>query len=161
LGIGRLLGALANGNIDFILVGGVAGAAHGAARATYDVDVVYSRTAENIERLVATLAPLQPYLRGAPPGLPFSWDALTVTAGLNFTLTTAVGDLDLLGQIVGGGSYQDLIAHTQRIHVFDIDCLVITLDKLIAVKRAAGRQKDIEAIAELEVIAEERNRRLP
>jgi hypothetical protein len=55
LGIDRLLGALANGNIDFILVGGVAAAAHGAARATCDVDVVYSRTAENIKRLVGAL----------------------------------------------------------------------------------------------------------
>jgi len=47
---------------DFILIGGLA-AVHGAACATYDVDVLYARTPENIERLVEALAPLQPYLR--------------------------------------------------------------------------------------------------
>ena len=93
---GAILRRLAEGHVDFIVVGGVAAAMHGAARATYDVDIVYSRTPENIARLVETLAPLQPYLRGAPPGLPFTWDTATVRRGLNFTLTTSLGDLDLL-----------------------------------------------------------------
>src|SRR5262249_30586722 len=147
---------LARSKVEFILVGGVAAAAHGAARATYDVDVVYSRSTDNIRRLVDALGPLQPSLRGAPPNLPFVFDVPTVTAGLNFTLTTTVGDIDLLGEIAGGGFYKDLTGHTQRIHVFDIDCDVLTLEKLIAVKRAAGRAKDLEAIAELEAIREER-----
>ncbi len=43
-------------------------------------------------------------LRGAPPGLPFTWNEQTIAAGLNFTLTTRLGDLDLLGDIPGGGS---------------------------------------------------------
>jgi len=55
---------------DFILIGGLATAVHGAARATYDVDILYARTLGNNERLVEALAMLQPYLRGAPPGLP-------------------------------------------------------------------------------------------
>jgi hypothetical protein len=38
-------------------------------------------------------------LRGAPPGLPFQWDERTIKAGLNFTLTSTVGDLDLLGEV--------------------------------------------------------------
>ena len=92
-----LLRALADGRVDFILVGGVAARAHGSARLTQDLDVVYARSAENIERLALALAPLAPYLRGAPPGLPFRIDAPTIRRGLNFTLTTALGDLDLLG----------------------------------------------------------------
>ena len=81
----RLLRVLATGGVDFIVVGGLAATIHGAARATYDVDVVYARTHDNLERLVAALAPLQPYLRGAPPGLPFSWSVETLAKGLNFT----------------------------------------------------------------------------
>jgi hypothetical protein len=50
---GGLLRALASAHVDFILVGGLAAAAHGAARATYDVDVVYARTRDNLTRLVA------------------------------------------------------------------------------------------------------------
>ena len=150
-----LLRSLAQHHVDFILVGGIAAAAHGSVRATYDLDVVYARSGDNITRIVTALRPLDPYLRGAPPGLPFSWDVETVERGLNFTLTTGLGSIDLLGEITGGGGYGDLLAHTQNVHVFDVDCLVLTLDKLIAVKRAAGRPKDLEVIAELEAIADE------
>jgi hypothetical protein len=73
----RLLRVLADSHTEFILVGGVAAAAHGSARATYDIDIVYARTRENVERLVSALRPLEPYLRGAPPGLPFSWESGT------------------------------------------------------------------------------------
>jgi len=72
-----------------------AATAHGSARLTVDLDVVYRRTSENIARLVSALAPLQPYLRGAPPGLPFDWSEVTIRKGLNFTLTTKLGALDL------------------------------------------------------------------
>jgi hypothetical protein len=123
---------------------------------TVDVDAVYRRTAENIERLVLALTPYHPYLRGAPRGLPFRWDAATVQRGLNFTLTTDIGDVDLLGEITGGGGYDQLVAATVGIRVFGIECRCLTLDKLIEVKRAAGRPKDFEAIAELEAIREHR-----
>src|SRR4051794_29008015 len=100
-------------------------------------------------RIVEALADLSPYLRGAPRGLPFLWDAETLARGLNFTLTCTVGDLDLLGEIVGGGKYQDLLSHTIVIQVFGIECRCLDLPTLIQVKRAAGRPKDQEAIAEL------------
>ncbi len=97
-----LLGALVGREVEFILVGGLAARAHGSARSTQDVDVVYGRSDENIERVVAALAPLEPSLRGAPPGLPFALDVVTVARGLNFTLTTTRGAIDLLGEITGG-----------------------------------------------------------
>jgi hypothetical protein len=78
--------------------------------------------------------------------------------GLSFTLTTALGDLDLFGEIIGGG-YDDLRADAAEIEVFGLRCLCLGLEKPIAVKRAAGRPKDLEAIAELEAILEERQRR--
>jgi len=65
-----LLKRLLTSKVEFILVGGLAANVHGSARATFDVDVVYRRTPENLDRLVRALAPVQPYLRGAPPGLP-------------------------------------------------------------------------------------------
>ncbi len=92
--------------IDCVIVGGLAATIHGSARLTQDVDFVYARTRANIDRLVAALRPHAPYLRGAPPGLPFDWSRATVERGLNFTLTTAIGDIDLLGEISGGGDYR-------------------------------------------------------
>lgn len=143
---------LASAGVDFIVIGGMAAAAHGSARSTLDLDVVYSRDRDNVRRLVACLAPHKPYLRGAPPGLPFVFDEQTVMHGLNFTLTTDIGDFDLLGEVVGGGTYEELLARTIEIDAFGVRCRYVTLDMLLALKRAAGRPKDLEAIAELELI---------
>jgi len=142
--------------VDFIVVGGLAASAHGAARVTYDLDVVYSRSADNLVRLAEALEAVDPYLRGAPPGLPFRWDAKTLRHGLNFTLTTSVGDIDLLGEITGGGRFEDLLPESLRVQAYGIECWCLGLEKLIQVKRAAGRPKDLEAIAELEALLEER-----
>jgi len=150
-----LVRALAKARVDFIIVGGVAAAAHGAARATYDIDVVYDRSAENRVRLAEAIAGLEPYLRGAPAGLPFRWDAETIAHGLNFSLQTTLGDIDLLGEIVGGGGYEQLLPHAVRLPLFGGEHLFLDLDTLIRVKRAAGRPKDLEAIAELEALREE------
>ena len=141
-------------SVEFIVIGGFAGTIHGAARLTVDLDVVYSRTPENIERLAAALSELEPYLRGAPPGLPFKFDVSTIQRGMNFTLTTAVGDLDLLGEVTGGGSYEELLSSTELVTVFEETVRCLNLEKLIHVKRAAGRPKDFEAIAELERLNE-------
>jgi len=154
----RLLSVLSGGKVDYILVGGMAATVHGASRLTQDLDVVYSRERANVERLIAAMAPYQPYLRGAPPGLPFLWDAETVLRGLNFTLTTTLGDLDLLGEITGGGGYDDLLGQSSVIEVFGIACRCLDLPVLIQVKRAAGRPRDFEALAELEALLEEQRR---
>jgi predicted nucleotidyltransferase len=147
-----LLGALVEGGVEFILVGGVAATVHGSSRLTSDVDVVYRRSPENIAKLAAALAPLDPSLRGAPPGLPFRLDAETIRHGLNFTLSTRVGALDLLGEITGGGGWEQLADHTIDVEVFGLSCKCIDLDTLIAVKRAAGRPRDLETVAELEAV---------
>ena len=90
--------------VECVIVGGLAATIHGSARLTQDVDFVYARNRTNVGRLVAALKPYSPYLRGAPPGLPFDWSEATIERGLNFTLTTALGDIDLLGEITGGGA---------------------------------------------------------
>jgi len=149
---GELLRVLASGGVEFVLVGGVAAAAHGSPRSTQDLDVVYSRADGNLRRLAATLGPHHPYLRDAPPGLPFHFDFETLRGGLNFTLVTDLGWIDLMGEIAGPGSYENLVTHSITIDVFGIQCRVISLDALIRAKRAAGRPKDLETLAELETL---------
>ncbi len=145
--------------VDCILIGGWAATAHGSLRSTVDIDFVYSRSAENIDRLVSALQSSHPYLRGAPPGLPFQFDEPTLCLGLNFTLTTHLGDIDLLGEVLGGGNYEQLLPYSEQFQLAGYPCQCVTLDKLIELKRAAGRPKDFEAIAELEALREERERR--
>src|SRR5439155_20277020 len=132
-----LLRALSDAGVECSPGGGAAATAHGSSRLTLDLDLVYRRSPENIERLVAALAPLHPYLRGAPPGLPFRWDARTIRQGLNFTLTTDLGDLDLLGEIAGGGGFDHLAARTMSIRVFGMECRCLALDAHIDVTPAA------------------------
>jgi predicted nucleotidyltransferase len=154
----ELLPLLVRNDVRFIVVGGIAAIAHGSARSTYDVDVVYARDTQNIRNLVRALQDRQPYLRGAPPGLPFRWDEETIKTGLNFTLTTTAGDLDLLGEVTGGGAYETLEPFSEELTAFGVRCHFVTLERLIQLKRAAGRPKDLEIIAELQVLLEERNR---
>jgi predicted nucleotidyltransferase len=154
---GRLLQRLNDAQVEFIVIGGIAGISHGSAQFTKDVDVVYRRTTGNIARVVQAFADHKPYPRGAPRGLPFIWDARTIEMGLNFTLVTDLGDIDLLGEVVGGGAYEELLPHTEDKVAFGQRCRCVTLEKLIALKRAAGRPKDFQAIAELEALLEERD----
>jgi hypothetical protein len=155
-GLPNLIGLLCDAKVQFVIVGGIAATLHGSPRATFDLDVVYSRKPGNIRRLVEALRPVRPYLRGAPPGLPFVWDEMTVRLGLNFTLTTTAGDIDLLGEIVGGGTYEELVPDSLEVDLLGRRCRCLTLGKLIQVKRAAGRPKDLEVIAELQALLEER-----
>jgi predicted nucleotidyltransferase len=150
----RVLRALHAAGVEFILIGGLAAVVWGASRFTRDMDIVYRRTPENLRRLVDALAPFAPYPRDAPPNLPFRWDATTLQRGLNFTLSTNAGPIDLFGEVVGGGVYDTLREAAVEIEVFGVPCLCVGLRKLIELKRAAGRPRDFEVIAELEQLAD-------
>ena len=154
----KLIEILALNSVRFIIVGGAAATAHGSSRLTDDLDLVYQREPENVGKIVKSLRPHHPYLRGAPEGLPFKWAEDTIWHGLNFTLTTALGAVDLLGEITLGGGYENLLPYCIRLEVFGHECLCLGLERLIEVKRAAGRRKDLDAVAELQRILEERNR---
>ena len=148
----KVLRLLTENKIEFILIGGLAAIYHGSARLTQDVDVVYSRNSENLTRLCNALKPINPYLRGAPKNLPFIFDLETLKNGLNFTFVSDLGSIDLLGEVVGGGRYEDLIKNSIEIKMEENIFLCVNLEKLIELKRFAGRAKDLEAIAELELL---------
>jgi predicted nucleotidyltransferase len=151
----RLLRALYDNDVQFVIVGGVAATIHGSSRLTTDLDVVYGRSSENLQRIVDALAPLNPYLRGAPRGLPFRFDAKTLHAGLNFTLQTDAGPIDLLGEMPGCGGFSRIVESMVYVELFGLRCRCVDLDTLIAAKRAAGRPKDLEVVAELESVRDE------
>jgi predicted nucleotidyltransferase len=79
-------------------------------------------------------------------------------AGIVHGSARATFDIDLFGEVTGGGTYEKLLPATIAVDLSGFRCRCVTLEQLIQLKRAAGRPKDFEAIAELEAIAEERQR---
>ncbi len=140
---------LYDAGVEFVVIGGVAMGLQGSAHLTKDIDFCYARTPKNIERLAKALEPYHPVLRGAPPDLPFRFDAKTIANGLNFTLSTGLGDLDFLGEVSGLGSFQDVLGESDVRNVGGVDCRVLSLEGLIKSKVAAGRPRDLYVLPEL------------
>lgn len=150
-----LLEALASANVDFVLIGGVAGGSYGSAFGTFDVDVAYSRDRENLARLAGVLQGLGATLRNAPDGLPFQLDEKTIENGANFTFNTRLGALDILAEPAGAPTYRELKARGTSIVVGGRTIIVASLDHLIAMKEAAGRPKDKLMATEYRVLSDE------
>ena len=74
---------------------------------------------------------------------------------MNFTLTTTAGDLDLFGEVAGGGTYDALLPRSEVRELLNLRCRFVDLPTLIRLKRAAGRPRDLERIAELEALWQE------
>ena len=145
----KLIEVLCGARVDFVIIGGVAVVAHGYPRSTVDLDVCYARDRGNLERLVSAIAPLRPELRGGGPGLPFLFDLRTLKSGLNFTLTTTAGDLDLLGEVTGVGGFEAVARDALELALYGHTVKVMDLKVLEQAKRAAGRAKDLIDLAAL------------
>jgi hypothetical protein len=155
---GPILTALSRHEVDFVVVGGLAGLAYGSRYPTNDTDVAYGRAMENLERLAAALRELGATLRGAPPDLPFVLDAKTLASGANFTFDTKLGPLDILGDPAGAPKYEALREDGLETTLFGVRVRVASLDHLIAMKEAAGRPQDLIAAGEYRVISDELRR---
>lgn len=151
-----LIESLAQQQVDFVIIGGVALVLHGSARTTQDLDLCYARDARNLGATVAALAPFHPTLRGAPADLPFRLDVPTLKAGLNFTLDTSAGPLDLLGEVTGVGTFEAVSRDAEDIDAYGHRVKLMSLATLERAKRAAGRRKDLLDLAEIQEIRKRR-----
>ena len=156
----KILPILVQEQVDFVIIGGVAAVLYGSSHLTSDLDICYARNKENLSRLVKAIAPYNPQLRmdeRQPEGLarlPFIWDLQTLRNGLNFTLKTDLGYVDLLGEITGIGKFEQVKEGAAPVSVYGVDCLVVSLEKLIKAKQAAGRAKDLLILPELKGLLE-------
>ena len=150
-----ILELLARSGVDFVVIGGVAGGAHGSAYGTFDLDIAYSRDSENLERIAQVLRELGATLRGAHADVPFQLDARTLAAGGNFTFSTRLGALDLLAFPEGAPPYEQLKAAAVRIDVRGHEIRIASVDHLIAMKEATGRPRDKERAMELRALSDE------
>jgi len=144
----ELLGPLVRHGVDFVLIGGMAGIARGSTYPSYDLDVAYARDSANVARLVAALEEIGVRLRGAPDDLPFQLESRTIEDGANFTFVTRYGDLDVLADVAGVRSFDELVAGSETKEFWGLPVRVASLDHLIAMKRAANRPKDRNMVEE-------------
>lgn len=150
-----VLELFARAGVDFVVIGGVAGGAHGSSYGTFDVDLAYARDRENLERIATVLGGIQATLRGAPEDLPFQLDADSLRAGANFTFRTSLGSVDLRADPVGAPPYDRLRGEAMVIDVRGEAVRIASLDHLIAIKEAAGRTKDKLMATEYRVLSDE------
>lgn len=151
----RVLELLAHHRVRFVLIGGLAAVVQGSPIVTHDIDICYDRRRDNLERLATTLRQINARLRGAPEGLPFQLDALTLRNGDCFTFVTDLGPVDILGTPSGARGYEDLRSRAVRIDLGGLEVLAAGVEDLIAMKRASGRAKDHVQLLHLEALREE------
>lgn len=148
----RIIAALLAAGARFVVVGGVAATIQGSARLTNDLDVCYDPALDNLETIVRLLGGWHGYLREVEPGLPFTLDVLALRTTPVMTLTTDLGDIDLLDRILGVGGYADVLAASEIVRIDALEFRALTLPALISAKKATGRAKDREHVIELEAL---------
>ena len=152
LDLKKIFGALAREGVKYLLVGGMAAIGHGMNYATDDLDICYDREIKNLKAIVKALTPSRPKLRTSSGAVPFIFDEKVLKNGLNFTLQTDWGNIDLLGELLNIGSYKNLLPNAVRYEFYNIDVDTLSLEDLIRAKKIAGRTKDKLHLLELEAI---------
>ena len=143
--------------MDYVVIGGIAATFQGSTTITRDFDVCYSRERANLERLASALRELNARVRGVDVDVPFQLDAASLRNGLNFTFKTNHGDFDCIGDPGGGFDYELLKRNADHMDVAGRKVMVSSLDDLIAMKRAAGRNKDRIEVENLSALREVRD----
>lgn len=147
-----LLRLLNDSGVRYVLIGGLAGIAHGSTRRTEDIDVCAPLDDDNISRILAAYRAINPRHRMRPDLPPLSDDPANIRGFKNLYLVTDLGSIDFLGDLPGVGDFQTVMTHTIELDLQGVRCQVLTLDALIAAKKAARRRKDVYDLAEYEVI---------
>lgn len=161
----RVLRALTEAGVDYVLIGGVACLVHGASRVTIDADVVPALDAKNLARLLGALASLDAALFVDDKRLQFEagdvWETDSLRRGPDgfrdadaWHFTTSAGPVDLVMVAAGVGGFSDHLANAARLELFGLPVMVAGLDDLIRSKEALGREKDLSVLSELRRLRE-------
>src|SRR3989337_897556 len=113
----HIIAALIANGIRFVVIGGVAATIQGSARLTNDIDICYDASPDNIDRLVACLTRWNAYLRGVERGLPWVLDARALRTTPIMTLTTDIGDIDVLDTVPGVGDYAAVFKASEAVEI--------------------------------------------
>lgn len=151
-GLEQLLKALADSEARFVVVGAYAAIMQGSSLRTDDLDICYERTPDNYKKIIHAIAPFKPRLRGLPEELKVPFDEQSLAQGTNFTLTTNIGNIDLLGELSGVGGYTQIILDAKTMNFANVTLRIASLDTIIRSKEAADRPKDRATLPELKAL---------
>jgi predicted nucleotidyltransferase len=151
----ELLRRLAESGAQFVVVGGLAVNAWGVVRGTKDVDVVVATETENLKRVaeVAVAAGGHVQQGEALLGSPISI-ASALASGEQVAIETDLGRLDIVQGLDGVPSFEDLRPRATEAEILGTQVWVCSRDDLTAMKRAAGRTRDLADLEDLEATAD-------
>jgi hypothetical protein len=152
--IETLLQRLIAAKVEFVVVGGFAAVAYGVSLMTQDVDICSRFECENLFLLQQALTDLHPVHRLTPAKLPLVINHENCGSLKNLYLTTDLGQLDCLGEVLGLGGYSEVARQAVRLNLSFGPCQVLSIDALIKAKEAMNRPRDIAAVAQLRAIKE-------
>ena len=150
----RLLDALLSGDVDFVIVGGVAAVLHGSTLLTRDLDICIPLGASSLLRLQSMLRELHPRVRTGAGFIPLDLDEVHAAGLRNLYVTTDDGRLDCLGQVAGIGGYDEVLALSESVELGSRSCRVLGIDGLIRAKEAMGRPHDLVTVVQLMALRE-------
>lgn len=156
--VDRLLGTLTAHGVDYVVVGGIAATLLGSARDTFDLDICPSPDPTNLDVLGKLLTELGARLRGVDESVPFVADRRSLEQVGILTLDTDLGPLDVLMAPSGAPVYAQLRSRAERKDLGSFAVLVASIEDLMAMKRAAGRPKDLVVVEELKAVRRLRRR---
>jgi hypothetical protein len=137
-----LLKALVEDRLEFVVIGGIAVAAHGFVRATEDLDIVPSPEATNLDRLVNRLVLLDARLTLAPDRVPGADERRALKQGRNLSVTTTLGELDVVQRLPGVPCFAELAERAVIVAPFGWSLRVASRADLVAMKRVRGSALD-------------------
>jgi predicted nucleotidyltransferase len=152
----ELLKRLKDHDVEFIVIGGLAAILQGSPVATYDVDVCAPMSDDNVAKIHRALRDIRPRFRFRPDKLPVPDDPARLRGVRNLNLVTDVGVIDLLGELPGVGTFDQVRNRTEEINLGGFVCRVLDLETLILSKKIAGRDKDLIGVRHLEAILNKR-----
>ena len=155
-GFAEILATLEREEVEFVVVGGAAAVLQGVPIVTQDIDIVHRRTEANAARLAAALEKMGAVYRHDPRGLR---PGVSHLVGPGHQLTqTRHGPLDCLGTIEDTTTYEDLLPHADVLEIDGLHVHVLTLERLIEVKKKLERTKDKLMLLQLEATLSERKK---
>jgi predicted nucleotidyltransferase len=147
----ELLRRLAEAGVEFVVVGGLAVNAWGVVRGTKDVDVVVAPEIENLKRVAAVAVAAGGHVQQGESLLGSTISiASAMAGGGQVAIETDLGRLDIVQGLDGIPSYADLRSRASEADILGVTVAVCSVEDLKAMKRAAGRTRDLADLEDLD-----------